>query len=82
MEEPVKAILKENTPIRDRGDIVAQMRIDYEPGDGKTGLTLTELAAKYEFSRPTVRKVLEDPEINCAVPPVLVRRPGQRGKHA
>lgn len=60
-------------PLRDRGDLVAEMRRAYLADP-----SLVRLKQRFPFSQPTIRKVLDDPSINCTVEPVQVLPRGRR----
>ena len=60
-------------PLRDRGDLVAEMRLAYLADP-----SLVRLQQRFPFSQPTIRKVLDDPSINCPVEPVQVLPRGRR----
>lgn len=60
-------------PLRDRGDLVAEMRRAYLADP-----SLLRLQQRFPFSQPTIRKVLDDATINCPVDPVPVLPRGRR----
>lgn len=64
-------------PLRDRGDLVAEMRRAYLADP-----SLVRLQQRFPFSQPTIRKVLDDPSIDCPVEPVQVLPRGRRARNA
>lgn len=64
-------------PLRDRGDLVAEMRRAYLADP-----SLVRMQHRFPFSQPTIRKVLDDPSIDCPVDPVPVLPRGRRARNA
>lgn len=64
-------------PLRDRGDLVAKIRRAYLADQ-----SLLRLQQRFPFSQPTIRKVLDDPSIDCPVEPVQVLPRGRRARNA
>lgn len=74
----MRGIPKGHVPLREKGDIVAAIRETYLADP-----SLVRLERKFqEYSRPTLRKVLDDATINCPHTPVAVRPAGRRPRNA